>query len=223
MVGNCAARVVKVRLVVGPETQFAVWSRSAGCGCKKVRAKYPVLVVPYLRPRVREKYEDFGRENADRQRFQKKPTFSLDKMKVRKLRAIAFAECSFDSIADYINSDADFFGISLGKCGQEVPVTASEFPCDLRWDGQDSIEVHSQCISTLLHPSSVLQRSQLGCLPGEIARHGSGPSLCDSMDIISTLISAGFTPLIRLACPSVNGLQADNFCALSFLNPLTER
>ena len=49
--------------------------------------------------------------------------------------------------------------------------------------------------------------------------HDRGDIDPETIDKIRMEISLGLTPLIRLACPIVNGLILSNFCLASSLNP----
>ncbi len=72
-------------------------------------------------------------------------------------------------------------------------------------------------------PRRGTNRSPHPAAPGHspAAISAAAPALPDSMSTSSTLISAGFTPLTRLACPRVAGRSAANLSAHSRRNPRT--
>ncbi len=182
-------------------------------------------MVSDFRPRVREKYEQFGRTCVDRQRFQKHPSFRMDEMKVLEFRAVAFTEGSLNAFANDIEPNAEFPRVRFGECSEEVTVSTPEFQCDLGRRGEKLTAYGAQCLCALFYPNLVLKFPPGNRMKSHDSVHLPVPSLslAASSDTISTLISAGFTPLIRLAWPSVIGLQAASFCALSFLKPLMDR
>ena len=100
----------------------------------------------------------------------------------------------------------------------KVAVAAADFPYEFRPGGEQRREGLAQRLAPLPDAGEAGGSCEQDC-PCQGSPPGAHAPLPDPIKTIRILISAGLTPLIRLACPSVYGLNWVNFKALSFRNP----
>ena len=148
------------------------------------------------------------------QRGQEIVGFRSDKVHVPQPRPLAFLLGPLDAVLADIDSHADFVWMSLGIGVQEVPVAAADFENE----GPAPADRSRAMTGFSAFPTG-------GDLIGDASIQASGPAfpLPASIKTIRMLMSAGLTPLIRLACPRVKGRISVSLSALSRRRPRTAR
>lgn len=221
MAGHDLPRILKVRMVIGPKEKSAARHRAARGSMEEVRLHDPVLVVTGFGPRIREEYEDIPRRGSRRQGVEEEAGLRMDKMEVSELGAVALPGGTRDPLAHDVDAEAEPVRMGLGISSQKMAMTASDLPDKGRARGEDTIEQMGEIGAPGLHPRAILGSAGriLRRTQGNVA-HAEAAPLPASMLTSKTLMSAGLTPLIRLACPSVRGRISDSFKALSLRNPL---
>src|SRR5262245_20548175 len=131
-------------------------------------------------------------------------------MKVGKSRPIPLADRSRYALANDIFNDAELFRMSLSVGGEEVPGATTKLPSEGQRSGKNAREFCGKTGAALLHHGQIGLGSRHSPLfhPSLLHLfHGQDAAArrAASMLTIKMLMSAGLTPLIRLACPSVMG------------------
>ena len=182
--------------------------------------------MAFFRPRIGKKDNHRGEAHVGGQLFEKHLRVGLDKMEVAKPGSVALAKRAFDPFAGDINSHTYCHGMSVCVGGQKMAVAAPDFPNETRpvMIVKNGVQPSAQVLAAILDAREVCS-----CAGGIIHvgmvcdAQGDAVPLPDSKMIMRTLMSAGLTPLIREACPSVNGFVSASLIALSRRNPRRER
>jgi hypothetical protein len=190
--------LAKIRLVVGSEIKSGTLPRHRGGGGEEFGLHDAVLVVAPLGPRVGEKDEDRVETGARRHRRQEIIGVSPDKMKVREPGALALALGPRNPVGRDVYPDAARLRVRLGVGCEKMTMAAADLPYEARRWRDDLKQRNLERAAPLGDPGVMLQ------FPGG-PQAAESPSLPASIATMRRLMSVGFTPLIRLAWPSVRG------------------
>lgn len=215
----------EIRLIVGAEVEAGFVRGMLAQTVEEFRLDEAVLVMPLFGPRVGKEDEHRGEGGASRQGLEEKMGVGVQKMQVRGLRALLFSRGSRDAIGLEVEAKTESRRMGLRIGDEKMAVATAEFTHELLGPreklgerglklGLSLLDGRQEAVGSL----RVFHDSVERC-----ADHSPDSPLPDSTQTIRILISAGLTPLIRLAWPSVMGLISVNFWALSFLKPLTEK
>ena len=204
--------IAKIGLMVRPEKEQRPFFRRGGDGREKGRLQHPVLVVAPLRPGIRKQDVYSGEARSLRHHAEEVIGLGQDKMKVCEPRPLPLAVGARDPVGGDVDPDATALGMRRGVGREKMSVAASHLP-DEQWLLRDDLEKRGpKALAPIGHPGAMLGR------PRGPQAEGS-PSLPAPIATMRRLMSVGFTPLMRLAWPSVSGLMWVSFAALSRLRP----
>lgn len=116
--------------MIGAEKKASPLPCPCGDCFKKVDLQYTVLVMPLLRPRIGEEDPNFVESCPVRKRADEFARFALREVTIVEARAGAFPLCPGDAVAADVDAIAEFPGMLRRVAGEEVPVTAADFPDD---------------------------------------------------------------------------------------------
>jgi len=184
--------------MVSPEEELGSLCRPRRHARQELVLHDPVLVVAPFGPRVREQNEDRREPGVLRHRSQKILGVGADKVKVLKLGPPALEISPGNPFGCDVDSHAGLVRMGCGICSQEVAVAASDLP-DKAVGAPD---YPREGVAQGFTP----RRNDRGVLVQVVGPQAvDSPSLLASIATMSKLMSVGFTPLMRLAWPSVSG------------------
>ncbi|MDB6094168.1 MAG: hypothetical protein JWM32_1730 [Verrucomicrobia bacterium] len=135
--------VAEVGFVVGPEMQAsALPCPLCSCG-QKLRLKDAVFLVAAFWPRIREKDIDIGKRYAGGQRIEKIERIGVEEMEVIEFGSVTFSNTALNSIQADVDADTNFVRMRDGVGGEEMPVTAADFPNDWPMISQETCNFNS--------------------------------------------------------------------------------
>ncbi|MEO5958380.1 MAG: hypothetical protein ABIR80_04650 [Opitutaceae bacterium] len=196
---NQGLRVLKIGSKIGTEEKPR---GCAGAGCDQIeerRLHDPVLMVARFRPRVGEEHEDIGNRQAGRQRFQEEPSVSVKKMQICQFSAVAFTLRPNHAITRNIDTNAKGVRMLSGVCGQKMSMSRAKLKNERFGFGGDFSKPVLEFPTPLLDQRSIAFRADGNVLQHRHRQAFAPLPLLASIPTKSMLISAGFTPLIRLA------------------------
>ena len=120
-------------------------------------------------------------------------------MEVPNLPALALSLGPCNALGGDVDTDAQLLRMCLGKRRQVMAMAAPDLPDKRCLWGNDLAQQMGERLPPLFDQRQALRQAVWPQADGS-------PSLLASMATIRRLMSVGFTPLIRLACPSVRGL-----------------
>lgn len=216
------AGVFEIRFIVRAKKNPGARGGSSVDQIEKFGLDEAMLVVPFLRPWIGEKDKHIAESEAERQNFEKESGIRAEKMKLMGFGPLLLSRRTLDAITLDIETNAKRRRMRLRIGDEKMPVATAELAYELSGSRKNLREGLLKRFFALLHDGEKARCADAIFHGGERTYSPPNP-LPDSTHTIRMLMSAGLTPLMRLACPSVIGLISNSFCALSLRRPLTER
>jgi hypothetical protein len=114
--------------MIGAEKQPGPLPHTLRQSLEKSRLQQAVLVVPLLRPRIREQHPDFLEHCCGWQGMQEFARFAAQEATIFKVVANAFFFGALDPLLAAINADKTFIPAKSGIMREEMAVAAADFP-----------------------------------------------------------------------------------------------
>lgn len=223
-IANSRARLLEIRAMIGAKIEPAIRTGPQGGGAKKRGLQHPVLVMSRFGPGIWKKDKQIGDLRARRQSVQEEPGLSPNEVEMWEPGALPLASGTLDSFANKVDADADLRRVRGRIGGKKMPVAASDLPQEMGVAGEDSAQFRAELLPAIRDDRQIvgIPRIVIHGFPFADGRPESArPSPLPALSQTSRMpMSAGFTPLIRLAWPNVMGRMAVSFEALSLRRPL---
>lgn len=139
--GDNRLGVVEIGREIGPEIEPGVGGGVPGGPGEEVGFQDSMFVMTKFWPGIGEENEYPRQSDAGRYGFQEKPCIGVQEVQIADAGAMAFAQRTVDPVSHDVDPHTCGFGVCLGIGGQEVTVTAANFPNKRRVRTQDGGEL----------------------------------------------------------------------------------
>ncbi len=126
----------EIGCVVGSETEIGSRGSFGSEPVEKFRLHETMFVVATFGPRIGEEYEYPLKNDMRRQRGDDFSGFGAKKNEVGEFGAVAFAQGSFDAVAEQIAANAEFGRMGGGVVGEKMTVSGTDLKRDARVCGE---------------------------------------------------------------------------------------